>query len=143
MSQTPSEDPVLTIGDVATASGVLAKTIRYYEQIALMPEAERAANGYRIYRQQTVERLRFIKRARDLGFPIADVTELLSLYDDPNRSAGDVRDLARAHIAAIDAKLDELTGLRRTLSSLVDRCHGGDRPDCPILNDLEHHLEPR
>jgi MerR family copper efflux transcriptional regulator len=139
---TSTQDTTLTIGEVAPASGVPAKTIRYYEQISLMPEPERAANGYRIYAQPTVERLRFIKRARDLGFPIADVTELLSLYDDPNRSAGDVRNLAKAHIAVIDAKLEELSGLRRTLSTLVNRCHGTDRPDCPILHDLEHHLEP-
>ncbi len=139
----PSQANTLTIGDVATASGVPAKTIRYYEQIALLPQPQRAANGYRLYAQATVERLRFIKRARDLGFAIADVSELLSLDDNPNRSAGDVRKLAQAHMAAIDAKLTELTLLRRTLSKLVDRCQGGDRPDCPILDNLTHHQEPQ
>ncbi len=135
----PIQPSLLTIGEVASESGVPAKTIRYYEQISLMPEPQRAANGYRLYARATVERLRFIKRARDLGFPISDVSELLSLDDNPNRSAGDVRKLAQAHMAAIDAKLHELTQLRHTLSSLVDRCHGGDRPDCPILDDLTHH----
>ena len=136
-----SEPSVLTIGEVARSSGVPAKTIRYYEEIALLAQPQRAANGYRIYGSASVERLRFIKRSRDLGFAIADVTELLSLYDDPNRSAKDVRALATAHIATIDTKLNELTSLRRTLSTLVDSCHGTERPDCPILHDLQTHQE--
>ena len=140
MSTAPQE---MSIGEAASASGVPAKTIRYYEDIALLPRPERAANGYRIYRQDTVERLRFIKRGRDLGFSIAEVTDLLSLYADENRAARDVRRIALDHVAAIDAKLAELKGLRRTLMEVVDRCHGDDRPDCPILDDLAcgHHEE--
>lgn len=131
----------LNIGQAATASGVPAKTIRYYEQVSLLPEAHRAPNGYRVYDAAAVERLRFIRRARDLGFVLSDVAELLTLYDNPNRTARDVRTIASQHLKTVDAKLAELTALRQTLATLVDACPGSDASDCPILNDLTHPSE--
>jgi len=126
----------LTIGDTARMTGVPAKTIRYYEQIDLIPRAERGANGYRLYNDRAVQLLRFVKRARDLGFSIEDVTDLLTLWDDTRRASAEVKTVAKRHIAHVEDKIAELQSLRRTLQDLVHRCHGDDRPDCPILDDL-------
>lgn len=126
----------LTIGEVARQSGVPAKTIRYYEQIELVPPAERADNGYRLYSERAVQMLRFIKRARDLGFDITEVSELLALWRDESRASAEVKQLVRRHIARVDHKIAELRGIRDALQRLADCCHGDDRPDCPILEDL-------
>ena len=126
----------MKIGEVAERSGVPAKTIRYYEEVGLLPEPERAPNGYRQYGSRNVDLLRFIARARGLGFSLDDVRDLVDLWQDKDRASADVRRLALNHIAAIDAKIAELEGMRRTLSQLVERCHGDDRPDCPILDEL-------
>lgn len=126
----------MRIGEAAERSGVPAKTIRYYEEVGLLPEPDRADNGYRVYASRTVELLRFIARARGLGFSLDDVHDLVDLWQDKGRASSDVRRLAKDHIAVIDAKLAELEGMRRTLSTLVERCHGDDRPDCPILDEL-------
>ena len=126
----------LTIGETARLTGVPAKTIRYYEQIELLQPAERAANGYRLYGDRTVQLLRFIRRARDLGFSIEDVTELLALWNDTDRASAEVKKLAARHITRIEDKISELQSLGRTLRNLVERCHGDLRPDCPILDDL-------
>ncbi len=125
-----------TIGEVAHQSGVPAKTIRYYEEIALMPTAARAANGYRVFDFKSVQTLRFIKRARDLGFSIEQVTELLALWHDESRTSAEVKELVSRNITEVEKKIEELRGLRDTLQTLADRCHGDDRPDCPILKDL-------
>jgi len=127
---------LLTIGDVARQTGIPSKTLRYYEDIDLVPATTRAANGYRLYDDRTVHELHFVKRARDLGFAIDDVRRLLALWRNPHRSSGQVRELAREHVAAIERKIEELQALRATLDDLVQRCHGGDRPECPILEDL-------
>ena len=126
----------MRIGEAAERSGVPAKTIRYYEEVGLLPEPDRADNGYRVYASRTVELLRFIARARGLGFSLDDVHDLVDVWQDKGRASSDVRRLAKDHIAVIDAKLAELEGMRRTLSTLVERCHGDDRPDCPILDEL-------
>ncbi len=126
----------MNIGQVAEKTGVTAKSIRYYESINLIPAAGRSQGGYRQYDDRDVQILRFIKRARSLGFSVAQVGELLSLYRDTGRAAGEVKTIVQSRIAEIDAKLAELTSMRRTLSDLSHRCHGGDRPDCPILEDL-------
>lgn len=126
----------LAIGEVARLTGVPAKTIRYYEETQLIPPARRADNGYRIYDDTTVQQLRFVKRARDLGFPIEDVKNLLALWSDKRRASADVRRVAQLHLSAIERKIDELQGLRRTLTNLVESCHGDARADCPILDDL-------
>jgi MerR family copper efflux transcriptional regulator len=126
----------LKIGEVARQSGVPAKTIRYYEEIALVAPAHRAENGYRSYDQKSVDTLRFIKRARDLGFGIDDVRALLALWFDPQRSAAEVKALAEAQVSRVDAKIAELQSMKRTLEDLMDLCHGDGKPDCPILDDL-------
>jgi len=126
----------MSIGEVARESGVPTKTIRYYESIGLVPPAERLDNGYRVYGSRALEELRFIKRARNLGFSLDEVEALLALWRDKHRASAEVKALAERQLAAIDAKLDELASMREVLQDLVDCCHGDDRPDCPILDRL-------
>ena len=126
----------MNIGTVARRSGVPPKTIRYYESIGLIHPADRRENNYRDYSDTDVQTLRFISRARRLGFSVKEVGELLALWRDKRRVSHDVKELALRHIADIDRKLAELQSVRRTLMSLTERCHGDDRPDCPILDDL-------
>jgi MerR family transcriptional regulator, copper efflux regulator len=128
-------DP-MNIGRVADQSGVTAKTIRYYESIGLIEAPDRAANGYRQYDRRDVETLRFIQRARELGFSLADVGDLLALWRDKSRASADVKSMALRHVAEMEKRIADLDSLRRTLVDLTDRCHGDDRPDCPILEDL-------
>lgn len=128
----------MNIGTAAKRSGVPAKTIRYYEEIGLIPKAARTDGGYRAYSDQDVEMLRFIHRSRDLGFPVKEVAELLALWRDRSRSSAQVKELALHRIADIDTKIAELKSIRHTLTDLARRCHGDDRPDCPILEDLAH-----
>jgi len=125
----------MNIGAAEQASGLPAKTIRYYEDIGLLIPARRD-NGYRDYGQTDIHKLAFLKRARGLGFSIEDCRALLSLYEDRNRASADVRNLAHTHLHRIEAKITELEGLRDALSMLVEACHGDARPDCPILDDL-------
>ncbi len=126
----------MNIGKAAKRSGVPAKTIRYYEEIGLIPKAARTEGGYRHYSEQDVQMLRFIHRSRALGFPVKDVAELLALWRDRSRSSAQVKELALHRIADIDTKIAELRSIRHTLTDLATRCHGDDRPDCPILEDL-------
>jgi Cu(I)-responsive transcriptional regulator len=126
----------LTIGRVAEETGVPTKTIRYYESIGLIQAAQRAGNGYRVYDQRTVLALRFVKRARDLGFPVPEVAELLALWSNRRRASSVVKRMADQHIARIERKLAELASLRDVLLDLSHRCHGDARPDCPILAAL-------
>ena len=126
----------MNIGEVATRSGVPAKTIRYYESIGLIRPAERSAAGYRVYGDKELQTLRFIQRARNLGFSVKQVSELLALWHDRARASGDVKAVARRHLEEIDRRMAELQSMRDTLEHLVGRCHGDDRPDCPILADL-------
>ncbi len=125
----------MKIGDVADASGLPAKTIRYYEDIGLIRPA-RSLNGYRDFAESDVHKLAFLARARSLGFSIEECRTLLSLYEDRERASADVKALAEAHLRRIDRKIAALEGLRGTLAELVARCHGDARPDCPILDDL-------
>ena len=126
----------MNIGEAAERSGLPAKTIRYYEEIGLVAPAARTAGGYRDYDERDVHLLRFLHRARDLGFSVADCRALLTLYQDRDRASADVKRLALGHIAEIEEKIAALDAMRRTLAHLADRCHGDDRPDCPILDDL-------
>lgn len=126
----------MNIGEAATETGITAKSIRYYESIGLIPAAHRTDGGYRQYSDKDVQTLHFIRRARNLGFTVSDVEELLSLYRDRDRASADVRDVAVKHVADLDKKVAELDGMRATLTHLIEKCHGDDRPDCPILDDL-------
>lgn len=126
----------MNIGEVAKRSGVPAKTIRYYESIGLIRPAERSAAGYRIYGDKELQTLKFIQRARNLGFSVKQVSELLALWQDRERASGDVKAVARQHLDEIDRRMAELQSLRDTLEHLIGRCHGDARPDCPILADL-------
>ena len=124
------------IGDAAKRSGVSAKMIRHYESLKLLKAARRTESGYRIYDDNDVHTLRFIRRGRDLGFAIKDIQQLLGLWQNRRRASSEVRRIAQSHIRALDAKIDELEAMRRTLEQLVHDCHGDGRPDCPILDDL-------
>jgi len=126
----------MNIGEVADKSGVPAKTIRYYEEVGLIPPARRGATGYRSYDARDLATLRFVQRARSLGFAVKDVGALLALWHDSERASAEVKSLAGHHVDEIDRKLAELRSMRRTLVDLMERCHGDDRPDCPILDDL-------
>lgn len=128
----------MNIGEAARRSGLPAKTIRYYEAIGLVAPRARAANGYRAYGEQDVHLLQFVARARSLGFPIEDCRDLLGLYRDEHRASADVKALAEARITEIERKIAELETMRAALHELVGRCHGDQRPDCPILSDLAH-----
>ena len=126
----------MNIGAVSALTGVSAKTMRYYESIGLTEEPVRAANRYRAYSKRDVAVLRFIQRSRSLGFSVRDVRDLLSLWNDQERASANVKALALRHIGAIELKIAELRSIRETLLDLTARCHGDDRPDCPILADL-------
>jgi MerR family transcriptional regulator, copper efflux regulator len=125
----------MNIGDAAERSGLPAKTIRYYEDIRLVKPA-RGENGYRDYSNEDVHRLRFLQRARSLGFSVEECRQLLSLYTDKQRESADVKAVAEAKLVEIDHKIAELVSLQKTLQHLVHACHGDERPDCPILEEL-------
>lgn len=125
----------MNIGQASDATGLPAKTIRYYEDISLINPA-RAANSYRDYDGKDVHRLAFIERSRSLGFTIDECRSLLSLYEDKDRASCDVKTLALEKITEIDRKRRELKSLRATLKTLADHCHGDDRPECPIIEEI-------
>ena len=125
----------MNIGEAAAASGVSAKMIRHYEAIGLL-SAARSANGYRVYGEREVAVLRFIRHARDLGFPLEDVRRLLGLWQDRQRASAEVKKLALAHVAALETKAGSLRAMAASLRHLATHCHGDARPDCPILEDL-------
>lgn len=127
----------MNIGTAAKASGVSAKMIRYYEETGLIPAAQRTASGYRVYSEQDVHMLRFIRRARDLGFSVEGIRELLGLWRDQSRHSADVKRLALEHVAELRRKIAALEDMASTLENLARACHGNDRPDCPILSELE------
>jgi Cu(I)-responsive transcriptional regulator len=126
----------MNIGEAAKASGVSAKMIRYYEETGLIPAASRTEAGYRVYTEQDVHRLRFVRRARDLGFSVEGIGELLGLWGDRSRQSADVKRLALAQVADLRRRIRELEEMADTLETLACTCHGDDRPECPILRDL-------
>ena len=125
----------MNIGAASRRSGLPAKTIRYYEEIGLIT-ADRAQNGYRDYSEAHIGRLQFLHRSRNLGFSVEECRQLLSLYDDKQRASAEVKAIAEAKLVDIDRKLKELSSLRDSLTHLVAHCHGDDRPDCPIIDEL-------
>lgn len=126
----------MTIGHAAQRSGVPPKTIRYYESVGLISPAARRENNYRGYGDKEVEILRFINRARRLGFSLKEVEKLLALYRDHRRPSREVKRLAQQHIDYLDLKIAELNTIKKALLHLAAKCRGDDRPDCPILDDL-------
>jgi Cu(I)-responsive transcriptional regulator len=136
------ETRTFNIGDAAEASGVSAKMIRHYEQIGIIPRARRTLANYRTYSENDVHTLRFVRQARDLGFPLAQIQALLTLWKDRRRPSRKVKELAQAHIAELDIRIRELKDMKRTLENLAAHCHGDDRPDCPILEGLEKPARP-
>ena len=125
----------MNIQTAARLSGLPVKTVRYYDEIGLVRPGRRS-NGYRDYSEQDAHKLRFLARARSLGFSIEECRQLLSLYEDESRASRDVKKLAEERIAQIDRKIEELKALRASLAHLVEACHGDERPDCPILDGL-------
>jgi MerR family copper efflux transcriptional regulator len=126
----------MTIGDAAKSSGVSAKMIRHYESIGLLPKAQRTEAGYRLYDDNDVHTLRFIQRARSLGFPLETIRTLLALWRNRRRSSAQVKELALRHVADLERKIAEMQSMARTLKHLAHNCHGDERPECPILDDL-------
>ena len=127
----------MNIGEASKASKVSAKMIRYYEQIGLIPPADRTDAGYRAYTQDDVHRLHFIRRARDRGFSVAEITDLLGLWNDKARQSADVKRLAQQHIAELDRRIESMLEMAGTLKALIRCCAGDERPECPILHTLE------
>jgi MerR family copper efflux transcriptional regulator len=132
----------MTIGQAAQRSGVPPKTIRYYESIGLVSPAARGENRYRAYSDKEIEVLRFISRARDLGFSLSEIEQLLALYRDRNRPSREVKRLALRHIDDLERKIGELKAIKKALQHLVQKCRGDERPGCPILEDLGSSSAP-
>jgi Cu(I)-responsive transcriptional regulator len=132
----------MNIGAAAKASAVSAKMIRHYESLGLLPKVPRTEAGYRQYDHATVHTLRFIRRARDLGFSMNEIATLLGLWRNRRRASADVKRIALAHVADLQRRIDEMSAMQRTLAHLAHCCHGDERPDCPILDDLAGHMPP-
>jgi MerR family gold-responsive transcriptional activator of gol and ges genes len=132
----------MNIGDAAARSGVSAKMIRHYEETGLIPRAARSASGYRGYTEADVHMLRFIRRARDLGFSLTDIHELLELWRDRSRRSADVKRIALAHAGELRHRILQMQEMAATLEQLASCCAGDNRPECPILESLENPPEP-
>lgn len=126
----------MNIGNAAKASGVNAKLIRHYESIGIIPKASRTGSGYRVYTDNDVHILSFVRHARSLGFSMSEIKRLVSLWRNRSRASREVKSLAEAHIATLEQKIRELQGMRDTLMHLARNCHGDSRPECPILETL-------
>lgn len=126
----------INISAAAAASGLSAKTIRFYEDIGLIVPAQRDVNGYRLFGRRELEELSLVQRARSLGFTLDEIGTLLDLWRDPKRASADVKAMGDDQVAKIDQKMTELPSLRRALADLVERCRGDERPDCPIIDEL-------
>lgn len=126
----------MNIGAAARAAGINAKVIRHYESEGIIPKARRTESGYRVYDGNDVHIFRFVKRARDLGFSLPEIKKLLGLWRNKNRKSEDVKTIATKHIEILDQKIRELEAMKSALQNLSLNCHGNDRPDCPILDEL-------
>lgn len=128
----------MNIGEAAAASGVSAKMIRYYEQAGLIKPPARTMAGYRVYSDPDIHALRFIRRARDLGFTVDQIGELMQLWQDRSRASADVKRIALEHVGVLESKMREIEEMAKALKHLAKTCHGDDRPDCPIIEELAH-----
>jgi MerR family copper efflux transcriptional regulator len=133
---TAKEQGYYSIGRAAELSGVTPKMIRHYEALELIPKAARTLGDYRVYTSAEIHTLRFIRRARTLGFSMDEIASLLNLWHNRRRASAEVKRLATKHIAELDSKIEELQSMRATLATLAEHCHGDQRPNCPILDDL-------
>jgi Cu(I)-responsive transcriptional regulator len=133
----------MNIGEAARASGISTKMIRHYEEIGLIAKAHRTESGYRTYTERDIHILRFIKQARNLGFAIERIKDLLNLWQNKRRTSRKVKQLAMNHILELDERIRELQEMRQVISYLVEHCHGDDRPDCPILEGLANGSHAR
>lgn len=132
----------MNIGEASKATGISVKMLRYYEEIGLVRADGRTMSGYRVYSDKEVAMLRFVRRARDLGFQVKQISALLDLWQDGTRASADVKSLARSHIRELEQRRRELDEMIGTLQHLARHCHGDDRPDCPILTGLSTEEEP-
>lgn len=126
----------VAIGEAARRAGVSARMVRHYEGLGLLPPVARLSSGYRQYRESDVHQLRFIRRARDLGFSMEEIAQLLGLWQDKRRASSQVKHIAQAHIDNLAERIAAMQAMQRSLEKLVSCCHGDERPDCPILDDL-------
>jgi Cu(I)-responsive transcriptional regulator len=126
----------VAIGTAARLSNISAKMVRHYESLSLLTSVARTDSGYRQYNQADVRTLQFIKRARDMGFSMAEISELVSLWNNRSRSSASVKRVAQKHVDELGQRIEALQAMQRTLARLLEHCHGDDRPDCPILDDL-------
>ncbi|MDO8252059.1 MAG: Cu(I)-responsive transcriptional regulator [Rhodoferax sp.] len=136
MSTTVASQGPFNIGQAASQSGVSAKMVRHYEALGLLPAVHRTDAGYRQYGDKQIHTLRFIRRARDLGFSMAEIAALLKLWQNQDRASADVKRIAQAHVADLARRIAEMEAMRQTLAQLADCCQGNARPDCPILSGL-------
>ena len=134
----------MNIGDAAAASGVSAKMIRYYEEVGLIASPERTGAGYRVYSPDDIHMLRFVRRARDLGFSVEQMTSLLALWSDRSRASGDDKRIALAHVSELERKMRELRAMSNALRHLAKTCHGDTQASCPIIEELSsgHEAAP-
>lgn len=136
MTEFEMTEAPFNIGEAAARSGVSAKMIRHYESLSLLPKVGRTASGYRQYGPREVHTLRFVRRARELGFSMVEIAALLKLWQNRRRASADVKRIALSHVADLDRRMSEMAAMKRTLESLAACCHGDARPDCPILDEL-------
>lgn len=129
----------MNIGEVSEKSQVNSKMIRRYEELGIIPKAGRSLSGYRQYTENDVHVLKFVKRSRELGFSMKDIKQLVGLWRNKNRPSSQVKNIASRHIQELEKKLHEIQSMLSTLNHLVKNCHGNDRPDCPILDELDCH----
>jgi Cu(I)-responsive transcriptional regulator len=129
----------VNIGSAAELSGISAKMVRHYESLGLLPRVTRTDSGYRQYSAADVHTLRFIKRARDLGFSMAEIAELVALWQNRRRASASVKRIAQKHVDELATRIEAMQAMQRTLRQLLHHCHGDERPDCPILDDLASH----
>ena len=139
--RSPPDTPV-TIGEAARRSGVSAKMLRHYESLGLLGTVNRTDSGYRLYSDADVHTLRFIKRSRDLGFSMAEIAELVNLWQDHSRASASVKQVAQKHLDDLAQRIEAMQAMQRSLQNLLHHCHGDGRPDCPILDDLAGAATP-
>lgn len=132
----------VNIGSAAALSGISAKMVRHYESLGLLPRVARTDSGYRQYGEADVHTLRFIKRARDLGFAMSEIAELVALWQNRRRASASVKRIAQKHVDDLTARIEAMQAMQRTLGQLLHHCHGDERPDCPILDDLASRTGP-